>query len=110
MSVDSNAASVNNENNSKKTGDNKTGETVLLREDIVSVGPAGSNANSNQLKPNEDISNFTKTAAVSISPANSFSDLYSPLNNYLHKGNPIVLFTLSVVNNIELFCLYSSTL
>ena len=89
MSVDSNAASVNNENNnennSKKAGDNKTGETVLLKEDIVSVGPAGSNANSNQLKPTEDISNFTKTAAVSVSPANSFSDLYSPLNNYLHR-------------------------
>lgn len=89
MSIDSNAASVEN--------NKPTGETVMLSEDTITVGPAGNNNSSNQLKSDEDISNFTKTAAVSVSPANSFSDLYSPLNNYLHKGNPIVLFTLTVV-------------
>ena len=87
MPVDLNTVSVK-----EKT---PQGETVMLSEDITTYGPVG--GNTNQLKPNEDISNFTKTAAVSVSPANSFSDLYAPLNNYLHKGNPIVLFTLTVV-------------
>tara|TARA_B100000795_G_C22702802_1_gene400347 strand:- start:3 stop:998 length:996 start_codon:yes stop_codon:yes gene_type:complete len=66
---------------------------TVAKLDTVSIGPVENNI----LTENEDISNFGETAAVSVSAGSGLNDLYAPLNNYLHKGNPIVLITLTVV-------------
>ena len=57
----------------------------------------------------DSIDTFNKSASVNVSPANSFSDMYSPINNYLYKGNPIVLFTLTVVILFYYFVFSSMT-
>lgn len=41
--------------------------------------------------------NLDNTAEVNISSTTGFSEMFNPVNKYLHKGNPVVLVTLTVV-------------
>jgi len=37
------------------------------------------------------------TTEVNVSASSGFSEIFNPINNYLHKGNPVVLITLTVI-------------
>lgn len=42
------------------------------------------------------MNNFDNTSEVNVSATSGLTDMFSPVNNYLHKGNPVVLITLTV--------------
>ena len=42
------------------------------------------------------MNNFDHTSEVNVSATSGLTDMFSPVNNYLHKGNPVVLITLTI--------------